>query len=60
MLREDISLKILSEEVCEMLADAAKLKDVSLEVTSAGGVIKGTTISILFESRKSAALYEKR
>ena len=41
MPREDVSLKVLSEEVCETLADAAKLKDVSLEVTGDDGVING-------------------
>ena len=41
MPREDVSLKGLSEEVCEILADAAKLKDVSLEVNGDDGVIKG-------------------
>ena len=41
MPREDVSLKALSEEVCETLADAAKLKDVSLEVTGEEGVVNG-------------------
>lgn len=41
MPREDVSLRVLSEEVCETLADAAKLKDVSLEVTGEDGVING-------------------
>lgn len=41
MPREDVSLRVLSEEVCETLADAAKLKDVSLEVTGDDGVING-------------------
>ena len=41
MPHEDVSLKILSEEVCETLADAAKLKDVSLEVSGDDGVING-------------------
>ena len=41
MPREDVSLKVLSEEVCETLADAAKLKDVSLEVTGDDGVVNG-------------------
>ena len=39
--REDVSLKVLAEEVCETLADAAKLKDVSLEITGDDGVING-------------------
>ena len=41
MPREDVSLKGLSEEVCEILADAAKLKDISLEVNGDDGVING-------------------
>ena len=41
MPHEDVSLKVLSEEVCETLADAAKLKGVSLEVTGGEGVING-------------------
>ena len=41
MPREDVSLKVLSEEVCETQADAAKLKDVSLEVTGDEGVVNG-------------------
>ena len=41
MPHEDVSLKVLSEEVCETLTDAAKLKDVSLEVTGDDGVVNG-------------------
>ena len=41
MPSEDVSLKVLSEEICETLADAARLKDVSLEVTGDDGVING-------------------
>ena len=41
MPHEDVSLKVLSEEVCETLADAAKLKDVYLEVTGDDGVVNG-------------------
>ena len=41
MPHEDVSLKVLAEEICETLADAAKLKDVSLEVTGEDGVIHG-------------------
>ena len=41
MPREDVSLKVLSEEVCETLADAAKLKDVSLKVSGDDGIING-------------------
>ena len=41
MPHENVSLKVLSEEICETLADAAKLKDVSLEVTGDDGVVNG-------------------
>ena len=41
MPREDVSLRVLSEEVCETLADAAKLKDVSLEINGDYGMVKG-------------------
>ncbi len=41
MPHEDVSLKILSGEVCETLSDAAKLKDVSPEVTDDDGVVNG-------------------
>ena len=41
MVHEDVSLRGLSEEVFEILEDAAKLKDVSLEVTGDDGVVKG-------------------
>ncbi len=41
MPREDVSLKVLAEEVCETLADAAKMKNVSLEVTGDDGVVNG-------------------
>lgn len=38
---EEVSLHVLSEEVCDTLADAAKLKDVSLEVSGDDGVVNG-------------------
>ena len=41
MPREDVSLKVLSEEVCNSLEDAAKLKDVSLEIAGDDGVVNG-------------------
>lgn len=41
MPHEEVSLKILSEEVCETLADAAKLKGVSLEIFGEDGVVNG-------------------
>ena len=41
MPHEVVSLKVLSQEVCETLADAAKLKDISLEVTGEDGVVIG-------------------
>ena len=41
MPREDVSLRVLAEEVCVTLADAAKLKDVSLEVAGDDGMLCG-------------------
>ncbi|MBR4944051.1 MAG: PAS domain S-box protein [Peptococcaceae bacterium] len=41
MPHEKVSLRELSEEVCESLEDAAKLKDVSLEVTGDPGMMNG-------------------
>ena len=41
MPHEDVSLRVLSEEICETLSDAAKMKNVSLEVTGDDGVING-------------------
>ena len=41
MPHENVSLRELSEEVYESLEDAAKLKDVSLEVTGDPGMING-------------------
>ena len=41
MPHEEVSLKVLSEEVCETLADAAKLKGVSLKITGEDGVVNG-------------------
>lgn len=41
MPKEDVSLKALAEEVCETLADAAKMKDVSMTIVGDNGVIKG-------------------
>lgn len=41
MPREEVSLRTISEEVCETLADAAKMNDVSLEITGEDGVING-------------------
>jgi len=41
MPREDVSLRVLSEEVCETLSDAARIKNVSLEVTGEDGVVHG-------------------
>lgn len=38
---EEVSLRALSEEVCETLSDAAKAKDISLEVIGDDGVING-------------------
>ena len=41
MPHEEVSLKILFEGVCETLADAAKLKGVSLEIIGEDGVVNG-------------------
>ena len=41
MPHEDVSLRVLSEEICESLSDAAKMKNVSLEVTGDEGIING-------------------
>ena len=41
MPHEDVSLRGLAEEVCETLGDAAKLKDVSLEVSGDDEVVNG-------------------
>lgn len=41
MAQEEISLHEISEEVRETLSDAAKLKDISLEVSGDAGVING-------------------
>ena len=41
MPHEELSLRVLAEEVCETLSDAAKMKDVSLEVTGDDGVVSG-------------------
>ena len=41
MDQEDVPLKQLAEEVCETLTDAAKLKDVTLEVTGEDVVMRG-------------------
>lgn len=45
---EDVSLRVLSEEVCETLADAAKAKGVSVEVSGDDGVVPGVH-RLLFE-----------
>ena len=41
MDQEDVPLKQLAEDVCETLSDAAKLKDVTLEVTGEDVVMRG-------------------
>lgn len=45
---EQVSLKELSEEVCEILEETAALKDVSLEVTGVAGLITGAR-KLLYE-----------
>lgn len=41
MPHEEVSVRVLAEEVCETLSDAAKLKDISLEVSGDDGVMNG-------------------
>jgi len=48
MPREDVALRELAEEACETLADAARVKAVSLEVTGDEGVVNGVR-RLLFE-----------
>lgn len=47
MPHEDVSLRMLSEEVCETLSDAARIKNISLEVIG-DGVINGVC-GLLYE-----------
>ena len=41
LLRENVSLRLLAEEVCETLSDVAKMKNVSLKVSGDDGVVNG-------------------
>ncbi|MBQ6713116.1 MAG: two-component sensor histidine kinase [Selenomonadales bacterium] len=41
LLREDVSLRLLAEEVCDTLSDAEKMKNVSLKVSGDDGVVNG-------------------
>lgn len=41
MPREEVSLRVLAEEIQETLHDAAKAKDVSMEVTGDAGIVTG-------------------
>ena len=41
LLCEDVSLRLLAEEVCETLSDAAKMRNVSLKVSGDDGVVNG-------------------
>ena len=41
MPREDVSLRVLAEEICETLADTAKRKNVTMEVEGDDGIIHG-------------------
>ena len=41
LLRENVSLRLLAEEVCETLSDAAKMRNVSLKVSGDDGVVNG-------------------
>ncbi len=46
--REDVSLKVLSEEVCDILSDSAKMKNISIDVSGDDGIINGVR-QLLFE-----------
>lgn len=48
MPREDVSLFLLSEQVCETLADTAGIKGVELEITGDEGIVHGV-YSLLYE-----------
>ncbi len=41
LIHEDVSLRLLAEEVCETLSDAAKMKNISLEVSGDDGILNG-------------------
>ncbi|MBO5301828.1 MAG: PAS domain S-box protein, partial [Peptococcaceae bacterium] len=41
MPREDVCLRNIAEEVCETLSDAAKIKNISLNISGDDGVING-------------------
>ena len=63
MPREDVSLRVLSEEVCETLADAAKLKDVSLEINGDYGMVKGVRrllYEVIYNLCDNAIKYNKQ
>ena len=62
MPHEDVSLRVLSEEVCETLADAATLKDVSLEVTGDDGMVNGVRrllYEVIYNLCDNAVKYNK-
>lgn len=41
MPQEEVSLHVLSEEICETLSDSARTKQISLEVSGGDGIIQG-------------------
>ena len=45
---EEVSLRVISEEICEMLEDAAKQKGVSLEVSGEEEIFRGVR-KLLYE-----------
>ncbi len=62
MPREDVSLRVLAEEVCETLSDVAKKNNVSLEVTGDDGVINGVhrlLYEIIYNLCDNAIKYNK-
>ena len=48
MPHEDVSLRLLAEEACESLSDAAKAKDISVEVSGDDGILNGVN-RLLYE-----------
>lgn len=62
MPHEELSLRVLAEEVCETLSDAAKMKDISLDVTGDDGVINGVQrlfYEIIYNLCDNAIKYNK-
>lgn len=61
--KEEVSLRSLSEEICETLSEAAKKKGVSLELTGKEGVISGVRrllYEIIYNLCDNAIKYNKQ